>query len=180
MCGFLESTRKAKSDRLKITCWFLRARGHRDSQPLATAVSSVNASLSDTPMSLLLLLLFLKKNTHRNLIGHFWEDLLKFLEIAGEPLGCGQIRGRIAYPAHRTVMRKVTARDREWSRQGLGAGAFGFPILALSLNQPSSPGPVTFLLYFPLFLLYFLSILYFPSRIPCALAKEKASTWFMV
>lgn len=94
------------------------------------------------------LFFFLKKNTHRNLIGHFWEDLLKFLEIAGEPLGCGQIRVRIPYPAHRNVMRMATAREgeAEQSRQGLGAGMFGFLILAPSLNQRCDLGPVTSLL----------------------------------
>ena len=29
------------------------------------------------------------------------KDLLKFLEIMGEPLGCGQIQARIPHPAHR-------------------------------------------------------------------------------
>lgn len=49
LCGFLESTRQAKSARLKITCGFFRACGHRHSQRLVTAVSLINASLSTHP-----------------------------------------------------------------------------------------------------------------------------------
>lgn len=111
---------------------------------------------------------FLKKNTHRNLIGHFWEDLLKFLERAGEPLGCGQIRVRIPYPASRNVTRMAPARDgkAERSRPGLGAGAFGFLIPALSLNQQCDLGPVTS---------------FSVPRVPCTVARirqDKASSWF--
>lgn len=66
----------------------------------------------------------------------------------GEPLECGQIRARIPYPAHRNCHKDDNSHGppAESSRQGLGAGAFGLMILALSLNQLCDLGQVTSLL----------------------------------
>lgn len=136
---WLLSTREAKSERLKF----------RAGSPEREATEGPifgNCCFFDQHIFVQPPLNLFKKNTHRNSVSHFWENLLKFLEITGEPLGCGQMRVSIPYPEHRNVMRMTAATGRaaEWLRQGLGAKMLGF--MALSLNQLCDLGQATSLL----------------------------------
>lgn len=114
------------------------------------------------PCTFIYLSIYLKKNTHRKVISHFWEYLLKFLEIAGEPLGCCQIRVRIPCPAHGNVRRTAIAMGGEQRGEdgALELECLGSRVWLCHLTSGVVSGP---LLPFSV------------PQIPCALSTEKES-----